>query len=142
MEPEHLWADHDAPGVIRTYLAEIVALVESDQPFSILAHIDYPLRTWPAQAAGPFSAADFEPEFRDALHALARSGRALEVNTRLPLDPQILRWWHDAGGDAISFGSDAHHPDALAAGFDDATHLAEATGFRPGRSLTDLWGRA
>ena len=50
----------------------------------------------------------------------------------LPLDASILRWWHDEGGEAVTFGSDAHEPDAIAAGFHDAAAMADELGFRPG----------
>ena len=76
------------------------------------------------------------------LRALARSGRALEVNTRLPMDARIVRWWHEAGGDAVSFGSDAHEPSAVATGFAEAAAMVEAQGFRPGRTPLDFWTRA
>jgi histidinol-phosphatase (PHP family) len=71
----------------------------------------------------------------------ARTGRALEINTVVPLHPVILRWWHDAGGEAVTFGSDAHEPSAIARGFRDAVQLAEAHGFRPGPDPYDFWAR-
>ena len=54
----------------------------------------------------------------------------------------MLRWWHDAGGDAITFASDAHEPAGLAHGFAAAAAMAEATGFRPSLDPQDFWGRA
>ena len=37
------------------------------------------------------------------------------MNGRLvPLDSTVLTWWRDEGGDAVSFGSDAHLPSAVA----------------------------
>ena len=40
-----------------------------------------------------------------------RTGRALEVNTTSPLaSVDQIRWFHEEGGEAVSFGSDAHHP--------------------------------
>ena len=142
-EPPRLFAvrdDEDPAGVVRDYLRETVALVEGSDAFAVLAHVDYPLRAWPA-AAGPLDVTRFEDKLRDVLGALAASGRALEVNTRRPLEIDVVRWWHDEGGDAVSFASDAHSPDALAHGFADAVRLAESCGFRPGRSPVDLWGR-
>jgi len=66
----------------------------------VLAHIDYPLRSWPAEA-GTFDISGFEGEFRHALRALARSGRALEINTSGPLHPEIVpvvaRSWRNIG---------------------------------------------
>jgi len=119
-------------------VAELVAV---DGMFSVLAHIDYPVRFWPVEHAGPFDPAVFEAEFRHALRATARSGRALEINTRLPLDATILAWWHEEGGDAVTFGSDAHLPPFVGHGFAEAADMAEACGFRPGRNPYDLWGR-
>ena len=44
--------------------------------------------------------------------ALAGTGRALEVNTSSPLaSVDQVRWFHEEGGEAVSFGSDAHAPD-------------------------------
>jgi histidinol-phosphatase (PHP family) len=76
------------------------------------------------------------------LRATAQSGRALEVNTRLPLHATVLTWWHEEGGDAITFGSDAHLPALVGHGFAEAAQMAEAHGFRPGKNPYDIWGRA
>ncbi|HEY0533360.1 MAG TPA: hypothetical protein VGD29_17360 [Actinoplanes sp.] len=76
------------------------------------------------------------------MRATAQSGRALEVNTRLPLHATVLTWWHEEGGDAITFGSDAHLPALVGHGFAEAAQMAEAHGFRPGKNPYDIWGRA
>ncbi|MBN9100280.1 MAG: PHP domain-containing protein [Pseudonocardia sp.] len=132
-------AFHDRPveAVMGEYLAEIRALTASEAPFQVLAHIDYPARYWP----GVFRATDFEDDLRATLVALAASGRALEINTRVPLAAEIIRWWAESGGEAVSFGSDAHHPDAAGHGFREAAVLAEAAGFRGGETQGDLWHR-
>ena len=116
-------------------------MVARSDAFSVLAHIDYPIRFWPAEREGPFDPTAFEDEFRAALRATAQSGRALEINTRLPLHGTILSWWHEEGGDAVTFGSDAHIASRVGDGFAEAAHMAEAHGFRPGRNPYDLWGR-
>jgi histidinol-phosphatase (PHP family) len=130
----------DPDGVMRAYLAEAERMVESSDPFQVLAHLDYPVRRRPASAR-PFEPADFEEEFRGVLRALARSGRALEVNTVVPLRPEIVRWWHEAGGEAVSFGSDAHAPVAVARDFAASAAMVEAQGFVPGRDHHDFWRR-
>ncbi len=147
-EPPGLYRHRPAAEVIRQYLAEVVNLVIESEVFSILAHIDYPIRSWPTQA-GPFDPSAFEEEFRQALRATAQSGRALEINTAIPLHSTVLRWWHDEGGQAITFGSDAHEPSAVARGFRDAADMAEAHGFAragtrttSGHVPTDLTGAA
>lgn len=140
-EPPGLYGHRTAAEVVRQYLAEVASLVTESDVFAVLAHIDYPIRSWPQQQTGPFDLSAFEEEFRHSLRAAARSGRALEINTRIPLHSTILSWWHDEGGEAVTFGSDAHVPSAVARGFREAADMAEAHGFRPGRNPYDFWAR-
>jgi histidinol-phosphatase (PHP family) len=141
-EPWGIYPHRHAHEVMRAYLAGVAEMVAKSDIFSVLAHVDYPVRSWPVERAGPFDPAVFEEEFRGALRATAQSGRALEINTRLPLHATILTWWHQEGGDAVTFGSDAHLPAAVGHGFAEAAQMAEAHGFRPGKNPYDLWGRA
>ena len=136
-EPWHLYSHRDPAAVMREYLAAVVDMVQASDVFAVLAHIDYPVRFWP----GAFEPREFEEEFRWALAETAASGRALEINTRLPLHGTILGWWCEAGGDAVTFGSDAHLPPLVGHGFAEAAGLAEAYGFRPGRTPYDVWRR-
>ncbi|MFI6496391.1 PHP domain-containing protein [Nonomuraea typhae] len=140
-EPPGHYAYRDPADVVRDYLAEIARLVTQSDAFAVLAHIDYPLRYWPEKKAGPFDVLAFQEEFRHALRTTARSGRALEINTSIPLHPTLLRWWREEGGQAVTFGSDAHEPALLARRFREAADMATAHGFRPGRNLYDFWGR-
>ncbi len=139
-EPPSLFRRRPAADVLREYLAELPRLIQAFDAFAVLAHIDYPIRHWP-EAAGPFDPHAFEDEFRHALRVLAETGRALEVNTRRGPDPEIVRWWRDEGGEAVTFGSDAHDPTALADRFTEAAAMVEAIGFRPGRHPWDFWVR-
>lgn len=140
-EPPYLFDEWPADQVVRDYLAEIHRLLDDAPPFEVLAHIDYAARSWP-EGAAPFDVHAFTDEFHDALTAVAGAGRALEINTGRQIEPDLVRWWYDVGGDAVSFGSDAHEPLEVARDLEDAAALAEACGFRPGRHLHDLWGRA
>ncbi len=140
-EPPNLYRRRPAAEVVRTYLAEIPRLISGFDAFAVLAHIDYAVRSWPAEA-GPFDPNAFEDDFRHALRVLADGGRALEVNTRGPVHPEVVRWWREEGGQAITFGSDAHDPTGLAFGFNEATAMVEAQGFRPGRHPHDYWSRS
>lgn len=135
-----VFAHRDPYAVVRDYLAEVAAMMSTSGIFAVLTHIDYPVRAWPV-GRPPFDPAVVADDFRDTLEAVAQSGRALELNTRLPLHATILSWWHDVGGEAITFGSDAHLPAKVGHGFADAARMAEAHGFRPGRNPHDLWGR-
>ena len=139
-EPPGLYRHRHPDEVVREYLLEVAVLVANSDAFAVLAHLDYPVRSWPSEH-GPFDPMDFEDEFRHALRATAQSGRALEINTRVPLDATVLGWWRDEGGDAVSFGSDAHDPLAVGRGLADAAGMAEAHGYRPSRNPLDLWPR-
>lgn len=140
-EPPELFKLRLAADVLRDYLAEVARLIADSDVFAVLAHIDYVVRYWPADV-GPYDPRAFEDEFRHALRVLADNGRALEVNTAIPLHPEIVGWWRDEGGDAVTFGSDAHEPTALARGFAEAAAMVEAQGFRPGRHPYDVWTRS
>jgi len=134
--------DSEPPAeVVRSYLAETLRMIEQYDGFDVLAHLDYPLRYWPADA-GRFDAGVLEEEFRAVLRALAQREKALEFNTKVPLSPQLLRWWHAEGGAGITFASDAHEPAMLGRGFPEAASIAEACGFRPGSTPYDGWVRA
>ncbi|WP_331747070.1 PHP domain-containing protein [Streptomyces sp. NBC_00853] len=126
--------------VVRAYLAETVRLIEQFDAFEILAHIDYPVRYWPADRK-PYDPYDFEDEYRHVLRTLAAADKVLEVNTRVPLHSQVLTWWRQEGGQAISFASDAHDPATLGRGFSDAAQMAEASGFRPSHDPHAFWSR-
>ncbi len=139
-EPPGFFEHYGRSASIRRYLTEVPAVVAGSDIFEVFAHIDYPVRFWPADAE-PFDPGVYEEEFRLALRAIAGGDRVLEVNTSVPLHPHILRWWDEEGGWAVSFGSDAHLPAVLAQGFREAAHLVEAHGFRPGRHPHDFWTR-
>jgi histidinol-phosphatase (PHP family) len=141
-EPPGLFSRQSAAEVLRRYLAEVARMVDGTGSFAVLAHVDYPFRYWPTGTEGPFDVSMFEAEFRHALRATAQSGRALEINTRLPsLQDTLLGWWRDEGGDAVTFGSDAHQPAELADNFREAADLASAHGFRPTADPYEPWRR-
>ena len=134
----------DFPAAVREYFGEVLLLVESGQPFEVLAHLDYPKRYW-LDGAAPYREKDYEAEIRAILRAAARTGRVLEVNTTrghtLCPDLTVVRWWRELGGQAVQYGSDAHQPDKVAEGFNVATQMVESAGFKPAKDPLSLWRR-
>jgi len=134
----------DFPAAVRAYFAEVLLLVESGQPFEVVAHLDYPKRYW-LDGLAPYSEKDYEGEIRAILRAAARTGRVLEVNTTrghtLCPDLAVVRWWRELGGQAVQYGSDAHQPDKVAEGFKVATQMVESAGFKPAKDPLSLWRR-
>ena len=143
-----LMSPEAAPGHFRAYLAEVLDLARSGQPFAILAHLDYPRRYWPHDRL-QLEEAHFEEEYRAVLREAAHRGTVLEVNTTrgaeavrgLCPSPTVIRWWWEEHGERVSFGSDAHEPSAIAKGFGEAAAAVEAAGFRPAVDPVDFWRR-
>jgi histidinol-phosphatase (PHP family) len=129
---------------IHEYFRETLALVESSQQFEALAHLDYPKRYW-LEGQAPYREEDYEEELRAVLVAAAKRELVLEVNTTrghlLCPDISVVRWWYEAGGKGVQYGSDAHQPDKVAEGFLEATQMVESVGFKPARDPLGLWRR-
>lgn len=132
--------DVDPITFVNSFFTETLAMIQGDQPFQTLAHLDYPKRYWPE-----YREQDFEEQLRAILAAAASRDLVLEVNTTrgnvLCPGLAVLRWWREAGGKAVSFGSDAHDPSKVAAGFEHASEMVEAAGFKPAAEPTALWRR-
>jgi histidinol-phosphatase (PHP family) len=125
-----------ANDAMRYYFTELVALIEGSDLFEVLAHLDFPRRYWP-QGPHLYQEQPFEEEYRVALRALASSGRVLEINTKSPLaSVDLVRWWREEGGTAVSFGSDAHLPNRVGDRFKLAVDIVEQAGFRPAATRT------
>ncbi|SDS02260.1 PHP domain-containing protein [Microlunatus soli] len=139
-EPYTLFRHWPADRVIEEYLAEVPRMVTGSDSFAVFTHLDYAVRYWPVAEQGPFDPRRFEDGFRQAMRAIAGSGRALEMNTRR-LWPWIPQWWAEEGGRAVTFGSDSHVPATLADGLSEAALMLEHFGFRPGRRPEDFWTR-
>lgn len=139
-EPTTLYRHEPADEVMWAYLEEIPRMVAGSDSFQVFTHIDYAVRSWPVAVEGPFDPRRFEQGFRAAMRAIADTDRALEMNTRR-LWSWVAQWWAEEGGRAVTFGSDAHGPDALAANFPEAVAMLEHFGFQPGRRPEDFWTR-
>ncbi|GAB3816972.1 PHP domain-containing protein [Tessaracoccus terricola] len=139
-EPVTLFNRWSPEDVVWAYLEEVPRMVDGSDVFEVFTHLDYPARHWPTERVGPFDPTRFEDGIRAAMRAIAQSGRALEMNTRR-LWPWMPQWWAQEGGRAVTFGSDAHAPAQLAAGFPEAMAMAQHFGFRPGSQPDDFWIR-
>lgn len=139
-EPATLYAERPAATVMWAYLEEIPRMVAGPGDFAVFTHIDYAARAWPVWEVGPFDPREFEEGFRGAMRLIAGSGRALEMNTSR-LWSWIPQWWAEEGGRAITFGSDAHTPDALARSFPEAVTMLDHYGFRAGTTPWEPWTR-
>src|SRR5699024_1167265 len=100
--------------------------------FDVLGHIIYPLRYLPPQYE-----LDLKPWWDQLAHILQkviRSGRGIELNTTqgdtVEQWTDLLRLYHDLGGEILTLGSDAHRPACMGAAIPRAGALAKEAGFR------------
>jgi len=127
-----------AADVVRDYLASVGRMITEFDGFTVLGHIDYPVRNWPA-GAGAYAATDLEADYRDVLAGLARRGGALEVNARVPLPAEVVRWWREEGGRLVALGSDAHDAASVGRGLAGLAETVGALGFVPCDDGSGLW---
>lgn len=105
--------------------------------FDILSHFDVPVRTAFA-VYGLYEPERHEATIRAILRNCIRRGIALDLNTAAlrrtanVLTPglTILRWYTEMGGDRVTLGSDAHHPEHVGMHLEVALHTAWAAGLR------------
>ncbi len=100
--------------------------------YDSLAHIVYPLR-YIRRDGVELSMADFEDRVRAIFTEVAKSGRAIEVNTCRGTDlepwPPLLCWFRECGGELVTVGADAHRPEDVAKGIPQALEMVKAAGF-------------
>lgn len=119
------------------YLDEIIAMLEWGN-FDVLAHLTYPLRYFYSKSQISLDMADFKDKIDIILKLTAEKEKALEINSaglRQPigkLSPEfdIVKRFHELGGQYVTFGSDAHFAEDLSAGLDEAYNAMLAAGFK------------
>lgn len=108
------------------------------EDFDIMGHFDYVVRYAPYPEKCMFHK-DFGDIFDEMFRYLINEGKALEINTksyqnyygRTPeLDINLLRRYHEMGGEIISLGSDSHDPSRVGDRFDEYATFLKSLGFR------------
>ncbi len=123
------WRERDVTEVWKIYLERLTQAAASGL-FEIIGHADLAkkFRFYPRQ--------DVQPLFRQFLEAARKTGTAVELNTAglrkdcreiYPARP-ILALASELGV-PITFGSDAHAPGEVGAGFEGAIALARSVGY-------------
>lgn len=126
------WADHGSvDDVWRRYFELWCDAALSDMPFDAMSHPDLPKKF------GFYPSGDFTPWFERAAEAAASAGRMVEVNTSGMFCPcnepypslELLKAFHRAGVEC-SVGSDAHAPENVVRGIEDAYRWMHQAGYR------------
>jgi histidinol-phosphatase (PHP family) len=116
------------------YFTELVHMIRHGG-FDILAHVDVIKRTG-FNIYGSFDSRRYEPMFRQVWEACVKQRIFPEINTKATRSAvaqfhptaEALAWYVEAGGRAITLGSDAHHFSHIAGQFGVAQQIARSAG--------------
>lgn len=114
-----------------------LARVRTFDCFDSLGHLDYVIRYGPTKNHN-YRPADYMEVIDEILHVLIQKGKALECNTAgfkyglghpHPYE-EILKRYHEIGGELLTVGSDGHRPHEVGGLFDQAAEILKTCGFR------------
>lgn len=141
--PEHIsrmnfgeMTDEEAYGIIKVYFRDLIRAT-AGVDFDICAHLTLPLRYSNGVYGKKLTLDDFSNEIKKILSTLIDRKKALEINTSdvhrqlydfMPSE-NIVKLYYDMGGRLVTIGTDAHSPENIASGFDEARQMLRKTGF-------------
>jgi histidinol-phosphatase (PHP family) len=119
------------------YFESVLECVKSLPYFDVYGHLDYVVRYGPTKG-DKYTYAKHADIFDNILSHLIQEGKGIEVNTggfRNGLkEPNpcidIIKRYHDFGGEIITIGSDAHKPEDIASDFDRTCEILKDCGFK------------
>lgn len=117
------------------YYEAMLELVRTYHDYSVLGHLDLITRY---DLAGVYPFKKVRPIIEEILRAVIADGKGIEVNTsshRYGLSDStpsedILRLYHELGGEVITIGSDSHAPEHLGAYLAEAQDQLRSLGYR------------
>ena len=127
----------DVNEVLDRYFDELLQMAAWNR-FDSLAHLTYPLRYITGERGIEVNLKRFREKTDAILEALARNGKALEVNTsglrqkigKTMPTKSFVRRFRELGGKYITIGSDAHRWADVGAGIERGLAMIEEAGFR------------
>ncbi len=119
------------------YFESILANIKGFSNFDVYGHLDYVVRYAPDQDSR-YSYLSYKEIIDKILCKLIEDGKGIELNTgglargMKEVHPcrDILKRYHELGGEIITIGSDAHKPESIASSFDYAACVLSECGFR------------
>ena len=114
------------------YMESLQELARSPY-YDVVGHIIYLLRYVPKREGFPADMSPWWEQVRTVMRAAIENGKGIEVNTHCgnAIEPwrAILLEYKRLGGEILTFGSDAHHPENVGQGMRAGQELAKACGF-------------
>lgn len=134
---KEFWEGRSVQDTIISYYESILENIKSCSNFDIYGHLDYIIRYAPGQDR-EYNWKQNDDLIETILKSLIEHGKGIEVNTaglkyglKEP-NPcaEILKRYHELGGEIITIGSDAHTPESLAYEFERIPAMLTDAGFR------------
>lgn len=133
---EEEYFQRPADEAFNAYFEEMERLARSGD-FQVLGHLDVAARVG-FDVYGSYDPRRYEQRIRSILRECIQRGIVPEINTgclrrglgRLMPDMEVLRWYVELGGEAVTVGSDAHRPEEVGLHLDKALEAARMAGVR------------
>lgn len=119
------------------YFESVLENINSGVDFDVYGHIDYVVRYGPNKNAF-YTYEKFKDIIDEILTQLISKGKGIEVNTGgfkyglghpNPTE-DIIKRYHELGGEIITMGADAHVPEYVAYEFDKTAQIIKNCGFK------------
>ena len=130
-----LWTDAQVNSYLRRYFDDLSQTME-DFDFDVVSHLTVPLRYICGKYQKKVNLDFYLPQIEEILQKTVRMGKTLELNTQgadekgggVCPDGSIVDLYLSLGGTEFTLGSDAHTPEAVAAGLEAGRRLLLAKG--------------
>ena len=134
---EKLFTDRTDKEAYRLMMETTLENVRTSDCFQTLGHLDYVVRYGKSREK-EYSYTDYADIIDEILKLLIEKEKGLEVNSAglkygLPFahpHPDVLKRYHELGGEIITIGADAHKPEHIAYDFARAEEILKSCGFK------------
>ena len=130
------WEGRESKDTFKNYFESTLDNITRFDDYCVLGHLDYLARYVPKEYK-PYLWQDYSDIIDAILIHLIKNDKGLDFNTSALFKsgastnphPDILKRYKELGGKIITFGSDAHTPEAMAGAFEKAKNIAQECGF-------------
>ena len=134
---EKLFTDRTDKEAYRLMMETTLENVRTSDCFQTLGHLDYVVRYGKSREK-EYSYTDYADIIDEILKLLIEKEKGLEVNSAglkygLPFahpHPDVLKRYHELGGEIITIGADANKPEHIAYDFAKAEEILKSCGFK------------
>lgn len=130
------YTDKNEYQAYEAYFLSILENVKAFDAFHVYGHLDYIMRYVPSETKG-YDPMDYYDILKEILTVIIDKGKGIEINTgslykgfSYPHPHEvILKLYKQLGGEVLTVGSDAHKPQYIGYGFEQAEALLQRVGF-------------